>query len=104
MSLTYSSNAVTVTVTGATIATTGVSASVTIPNDSSGNLPSYIRVVATAAACVRMGRTTATAVTTDTQIQPGDALIMQVPKGYDKIAAIQVTASGIVQISPLENS
>jgi hypothetical protein len=37
-------------------------------------------------------------------VQPGDAVILQVPKGYDTIACIQVTAAGIVQVSPLENS
>ncbi|MDE2098900.1 MAG: hypothetical protein KGL39_16725 [Patescibacteria group bacterium] len=104
MSNTFISSAVTITTTGVTIATSGTSASATIPNDSSGNLPSYIRVVATAAACVRLGKTTAIAVTTDAQVQPGDALILQVPKGIDKIAAIQVSAAGVVQVSPLENS
>jgi hypothetical protein len=39
----------------------------------------------------------------DTQIQPGDALIMHVPGGYTDISAIQVAAAGTVQISPLEN-
>ena len=95
---------VTVTVTGATIATTGTSASVSIPNDSSGNKPNYIRVAATAPACVRLGKTSATAVTTDIQVQPGDAVILAVPKGYDIVAAIQVAAAGVVQVSPLENS
>ena len=95
---------VTIIATGVSITTSGTSASATIPNDSSGNKPSFIRIAATAAACVRLGSGSATAVTTDMQVQPGDAVIMQVPKGYDKVAAIQVSAAGVVQVSPLENS
>lgn len=88
--------------TGVAITTSGTSASATIPNMSSGELPRYIRVAATAPACVRLGKTTATAVTTDLQVQPGDAVILSV-NGNDKIAAIQVAAAGVVQVSPLEN-
>jgi len=95
---------VTVVSTGVSLATSGTSASATIPNDSSGRIPNYIRVAATAPACVRIGQTSATAVTTDMQVQPGDAVILAVPKGYDKVAAIQVSAAGVVQVSPLENS
>jgi len=104
MAQTYSGGAITVVVTGIQLASGAASTSGTIPNDSSGNKPSYIRVAATAPACVRLGKTTATAVNTDLQVQPGDAVILQVPKGYDTIAVIQVSAAGIVQISPLENS
>jgi len=93
---------ITVIATGVQIATSGTSASATIPNMSSGEAPRYVRVAATAPACVRLGKTTATAVTTDLQIQPGDAVVLAVG-GYDKIAAIQVSAAGIVQVSPLEN-
>ena len=88
--------------TGVSITTSGTSASATIPNMSSGELPRYIRVAASQAACVRLGKTTATAVTTDLQVQPGDAVILCVA-GCDKIAAIQVAAAGVVQVSPLEN-
>lgn len=98
----FSNNAITVSVTGVTITTSGTSASATIPNASDGNLPRYIRVNATAAACVRLGKTTATAVTTDLQVQPGESAILTV-NGMDKIAAIQVAAAGVVQVSPLEN-
>jgi len=100
----FNAGFVTVTNTGIQLASGAASASGTIPNDSSGNKPNYIRVAATAPACVRLGKTSATAVNTDLQIQPGDAVIMQVPKGYDTIACIQVSAAGIVQVSPLENS
>lgn len=103
MSQTFSSSSITVIATGVSITTSGTSASATIPNDSAGNIPRYIRVAATVAACVRLGKTSATAVTTDMQVQPGDAVILHVPSGMDKIAAIQVSAAGVVQVSPLEN-
>lgn len=98
----FSSNAITVTATGISLTTSGTSTSGTIPNMSSGELPRYIRIAATAPACVRLGKTTATAVTTDLQVQPGDAVILAVG-GNDKIAAIQVSAAGVVQVSPIEN-
>lgn len=93
---------ITVTVTGISIATSGTSASATLPNMQSGELPRYIRIAATAPACVRLGNGTVTAVTTDLQVQPGDAVILAVGN-LTKIAAIQVAAAGVVQVSPLEN-
>ena len=104
MSQTFGGGFATIIATGVSITTSGTSASATIPNDSSGNKPSYIRIAATAAACVRLGSGSATAVTTDMQVQPGDSIIVNVPKGYDKVAAIQVASAGVVQVSPLENS
>jgi hypothetical protein len=92
----------TIQVTGVAITTSGASASATIPNASDGNIPRWIRIAATQAACVRLGKTTATAVTTDMQVQPGDAVIIST-NGCDKVAAIQVTAAGVVQVSPVEN-
>lgn len=103
MSQTFSSSAITVVSTGVAITTSGTSASVTIPNCSSGELPRYIRIAASQPACVRIGVSAATAVTTDMQVQPGDAVILQLPSGYTKIAAIQVSSAGVVQVSPLEN-
>lgn len=94
---------VTITALGAVIATSAASANVTLPNMSSGEKPRYVRVAATVAASVRLGVAGVAATTSDTQIQPGDAVIMQVPSGITTIAAIQVSAAGVVQISPLEN-
>lgn len=102
MSNTYEGGPMMVFATGVAIATSGTSASATIPNMSSGELPRYIRVAASQPACIRLGKTTATAVTTDLQVQPGDAVILAV-NGCDKIAAIQVATAGVVQVSPLEN-
>ncbi|MFV3416134.1 hypothetical protein ACNFH8_28110 [Pseudomonas sp. NY15436] len=94
--------AISVVVTGVSIATSGTSASANIPLCQSGEIPKYIRIAATAPACVRLGNGTVTAVTTDLQVQPGDAVILAVHQ-LTKIAAIQVSAAGIVQVSPLEN-
>ena len=90
--------------TGVSITTSGTSASATIPNDASGNIPKYVRLTATVAAHVRFGKTSATAVTTDMLIQPNDSLVVAVPGGCDKVAAIQNAAAGVVIVSPLENS
>jgi len=103
MSQTFSSAAITVVATGVSITTSATSASATIPFCSSGEYPRYIRIAASAPACVRIGTTAATAVTTDMQVQPGDAVILQLPSGYTKIAAIQVSGAGVVQVSALEN-
>lgn len=93
-----------ITQAGAQIATTGASARVPIPVASSQLIPAYIRLSATAAACVRLGTVTVTAANTDTQVQPGDSLILAVPQGTTHIAAIQQAGAGVVQISPLENA
>lgn len=95
--------ALTVTATGVALATSGTSANATIPLDSSGNVPKYIRISATVAACVRIGNGTPVAVTTDLMIQPGDAVVLATC-GLTKVAAIQVTAPGVVQVSPMENA
>lgn len=96
-------NAITVTLTGIVLATTGTSANATIPLDSGGNVPKYIRISATVAACVRIGPGTPVAVTTDLMVQPGDAVILAT-SGCTKVAAIQVAAPGVVQVSPMENA
>lgn len=96
-------DSITVVVTGAVITTSGTSTQVPIPNASSGEKPRYIRVASSAAACMRIGKTTAVAVNTDMQVQPGDAVVLHVPLGLDVIAAIQVSGPGSFQISPLEN-
>lgn len=99
----FSGSPITVTSTGIQLTTSAVSANGSIPLDSAGNVPRYIRVAATVAACVRIGTGTPVAVTTDMQVQPGDAVIMST-NGMTKIAAIQVSAAGVVQVSPLENT
>lgn len=91
--------------TGASITTAAASAQVTIPNTSAGTKPRYIRVSATAAAHVRIGKdATITATTNDTLVQPGCSITLSVPLGYNNIAAIQSAAAGTVQIAPLEDA
>ena len=95
-------DAISVSVTGVSLATSGTSAGTTIPLDSAGVVPRYIRVAATQPACIRLGVGAQTAVTTDLQVQPGDAVILKV-MWRTHIAAIQVAAAGVVQVSPLED-
>lgn len=103
--------AVTVVAPGVSITTSVASASATIPLDSAGNVPKYIRVSATASACVRLGTGTPVAVSGDLLVQPGDAVILPTC-GYTKIAAVWAAASGngvftgagAVQVSPMENA
>lgn len=87
---------------GAIITTGAASASVAIPNLSSGNRPNFIRVGATQAAYVRVGTGAQTAAAGDLLVQPADAIILAVGPGTTTIAAIQVTTAGIVQVSPIE--
>lgn len=87
--------------TGIQLTTSAASNSGVIPLDSSGQVPRFIRVAATAPACVRIGAGAQTAVTTDLQVQPGDAVVIAT-QGATIIAAIQVSGPGVVQISPLE--
>ena len=95
-------DSITIVSTGATIATAGTSARVAIPNDSSGAVPKYVRVSATAAAYVKIGGSSVTAAAGDVLVQPADAVILTVGR-QTHVAAIQVSAAGVVQISPLED-
>lgn len=95
--------AITVTKTGVSQASGAASAGTTLPTDSAGNIPRYVRVAATAPACFRFGYgSLPTAVATDLQVQPGDAVILTT-NGATHFAVIQVSAGGVVQVSPLEN-
>lgn len=95
-------SAITVTTTGSNIATTGTSANVAIPNTASGAKPAYVRVTATAPAYVKIGVTAPTAAAGDMMVQPADSVILSVG-GCAFIAAVQVSAAGIVNIVPLED-
>jgi len=88
---------------GASITTSGTSASATIPNAQDGNAPKYVYVVATAAAWVRFGKGAQTAVAGDLLVQPGDAVIAAIG-GADTVAALQVAAAGVVGISAVESA
>lgn len=97
-----SEDAVSIVKTGSIIAFTGTSANVAIPTDSAGTIPKYVRVAANAACYVKVGPSGLTAAAGDALVQPADALILKT-HGYGYIAAIQVSAGGTVQISPLED-
>ena len=95
---------ITATVTGITLASGAASTGTTLPVMSSGERPRFIRIAATAPACIRVGAGAQTAVTTDLQVQPGDAVILMIPTGVTNIACIAATATtGTVQVSPCEN-
>lgn len=95
---------ITVTAAGTTITTGAASASVTIPNNSAGEVPRYVRVAATAACYVKLGVSSATATANDILVQPADSVVLQIPSGITKIAAIQDTTAGKCNVVPLENS
>lgn len=96
---------VTITMPGVQVASGATTSAVTgIPTNASGNIPTKIRVSATASACIRLGVALVAATTNDTMVQPGDALLMRVPVGVTKFAVIQVSAGGLVQVSPLEDA
>lgn len=93
----------TVTVTGVSITTGAASSGGALPNASSGEVPRYVRIAASAAACVRIGPGAQTAVATDMLVQPGDAVVLAVPRGVTHVAAIQLSAAGVVIVTPLED-
>jgi hypothetical protein len=88
--------------TGVNIATGVASVNSAIPVDSSGVIPRHIRIACTAAAYVRVGAGAQTAVATDMLVQPGDAVVMAT-LGRNNIAGLQVTAAGVLQVSPVED-
>ncbi|MBT2300367.1 hypothetical protein J7E70_07805 [Variovorax paradoxus] len=94
---------ITVTVTGVSITTGAASSGGTLPNASSGEVPRYVRIAASVAACVRIGPGAQTAVATDMLVQPGDAVVLAVPRGCTHVAAIQLAAAGVVIVTPVED-
>jgi SH3-like domain-containing protein len=93
----------TVTVTGVSITTGAASSGGALPNASSGEVPRYVRIAASVAACVRIGPGAQTAVATDMLVQPGDSVVLAVPRGCTHVAAIQLAAAGVVIVTPLED-
>lgn len=88
--------------TGINITTGAASAGATLPVNTAGAVPRYIRITASVAACVRIGTGAQTAVATDAVVQPGQSLIIAT-MGCTHIAAIQQAAAGVVQVSPVED-
>lgn len=104
MSKTYE-GAISANKVGATIASIAASSITDIPVDTAGNVPRYVRIAATAAAFVKVSTTAAAAAATanDILVQPADAIILHIPSGVTKIAAIRDTADGKVNVIPLDN-
>lgn len=97
-----SATSMTVVTRGATLATGAASASVPIPT-SSGQVPQYVRLASTGACYVSITNGAGTAAAGDLLIQPGDSIPRIRTKGLTHINAIQVSAAGVLQISPLED-
>jgi preprotein translocase subunit SecF len=74
---------------GASFATSGTSASASLPANSE-----LIRVSCTAACRFRTGIGATTALATDALLTSGDALIVRIPAGHNTVAAIQDSAAG----------
>jgi hypothetical protein len=91
-----------VAATGVNITTSGTSAVVALPNGSSGSKARFVRVHATVAATVRLGRTGVAAVATDMIVDPATPVILHTI-GHTHIAALQVAAAGLVNVTPLED-
>ena len=94
---------ITVTKTGVSIAATATSVGGTLPVASSGEVPRYIRVAATAPACIKVGGGAQVATLGDLQVQQGDAITLRIPSGVTNYAVVTVTGTANVQISPLED-
>lgn len=104
MAQTYSGGFYTITSAGFSAATGAASAATAIPNNSSGNVPNYIRVAARNECYVKLGIAGVAATVNDILVQPADSVVLQVPKGITHIAYIQGTAAGQINVTPLENS
>lgn len=96
-------NALSILKTGIAITTGVASAGATIPTTSNNTQPYYVRLVATAACYVKVGKGAQTAVAGDLMIQPDAPTVICIGPNIDNIAVLQVAAAGILQVSPLEN-
>lgn len=90
----------TVVTDGKTLTASATSLTSTIPLNACGQVPRYIRVVATAQAYVKIGTASVVANGDDFLVQPADAVTLHVPTGVTHIA---VYGSGLVNINPLED-
>lgn len=86
---------------GSTVASGAASASVAIPNDSTGIRASYVWVGCTSAAYVAPGASAITAAAGDLLVTPERPIVLDV-HGQTHIAAIQVSVAGTVSITPVE--
>ena len=87
--------------TGQTITVSTSSLSMGIPRDSTGYLPKYVAIRATAPVYVKCGYQSATAVAGDMMVQPSDGVNLCV-SGCNVISVVALTGSAIVTVTPLE--
>lgn len=90
-----------ITASGSNITTGAASASVAIPNTAAGDRPQFVRVACTVAAYVKVGASGVTAAAGDILLNPEHQLLLKV-RGHTHVAAIQVSAAGVVNVSPVE--
>lgn len=88
---------------GTAITTSGVSQNFAMPTTQANTIPKYVRISATVPAYVAIVQSGAgTAAAGDIMVIPGDAVVLATGNaGF--IAAIQVAAAGVLQVSPIEN-
>jgi hypothetical protein len=103
MSKTYEGGPMMITAVGFTAATGAASASTTIPNNSAGERPRYIRVAAINESYIKIGGAGVAATANDILIQPADSIVLAV-SGATTVAYIQGASPGKVNVVPLENS
>lgn len=97
-------NVITVFAAGSTVATgAAATAGATIPLNSAGAKPLYIRVTATNASYIKLGTSGSVAATSnDVLVQPSDSVILAVG-GASHFSVIQDSAAGKVNVLPLED-
>lgn len=95
-------NAVSVAVTGITVAYTGTSANATLPVAADGVSPNYCWFCSTTGCHIRLAPSgTPVAVTTDIYIPPNFPVPVNT-KGNTKVAVVQDTTGGNLYVAPLE--
>lgn len=94
-------SAISITGPGASITTSGSSASVAIPTTDSSTPPRFVLVTCTAAAYITPGDSAVVATTDDIILQPNYPLKLIIA-GNTHFAALQVAAAGKVNVIPIE--
>lgn len=88
--------------TGTTVTTSSVSAAISIPLDANGTTARHLMLSATAACHINLSNSTGTSATAgDLMVQAGDRLCLD-SRGATAISYIQDSASGKLNIAPLE--
>lgn len=95
-------DAIRVTATGVTQATSGTAARFAVPVTSAGTAPRYVRLAAINESYAKAGDSTVTATTNDVLVQPSDCVILNV-QNCTHISVVQGTTAGRVNAVPLED-